>query len=61
VIAVLHDFEQVREHFPETLLLARRLIGWGATQEVMSSANLLQARVMAERWDEDAEACEPAA
>lgn len=61
VIAVLHDFEQVRAHFPETLLLARRLIGWGATQEVMSSANLLQARVMAERWDEDAEACEPAA
>jgi zinc/manganese transport system ATP-binding protein len=61
VIAVLHDFEQVRAHFPETLLLARRLIGWGPTQEVMSSANLLQARAMAERWDEDAEACEPAA
>ncbi|MBB3659546.1 zinc/manganese transport system ATP-binding protein [Rhizobium sp. BK650] len=61
VIAVLHDFEQVRAHFPQTLLLARRLIGWGPTQEVMSSANLLQARAMAERWDEDAEACEPAA
>lgn len=61
VIAVLHDFEQVRAHFPETLLLARQLIGWGPTQEVMSSANLLQARAMAERWDEDAEACEPAA
>ncbi len=61
VIAVLHDFEQVRAHFPETLLLARRLIGWGPTQEVMSSANLLRARAMAERWDEDAEACEPAA
>lgn len=61
VIAVLHDFEQVRAHFPETLLLARRLVGWGPTQEVMSSANLLQARAMAERWDEDAEACEPAA
>jgi zinc/manganese transport system ATP-binding protein len=61
VIAVLHDFEQVRAHFPETLLLARRLIGWGMTQEVMSSANLLEARAMAERWDEDAEACEPAA
>ncbi|MBB3592214.1 zinc/manganese transport system ATP-binding protein [Rhizobium sp. BK529] len=57
VIAVLHDFEQVREYFPETLLLARRLIGWGPTQQVMSSANLLQARAMAERWDEDAEAC----
>lgn len=61
VIAVLHDFAQVRAHFPETLLLARRLIGWGPTQKVMSSANLQQARAMAERWDEDAEACEPAA
>ncbi|MBB3311290.1 zinc/manganese transport system ATP-binding protein [Rhizobium sp. BK196] len=61
VIAVLHDFEQVRAHFPESLLLARRLIGWGPTQEVMSSANLLQARAMTGRWDEDAEACEPAA
>ncbi|MBW9056437.1 metal ABC transporter ATP-binding protein [Rhizobium mesosinicum] len=61
VIAVLHDFGQVKAHFPETLLLARRLIGWGPTREVMSSANLLRARAMAERWDEDAEACEPAA
>lgn len=62
VIAVLHDFEQVRAHFPETLLLARRLIGWGPTREVMSSVNLLQARAMAERWEEDTETCEvPAA
>jgi zinc/manganese transport system ATP-binding protein len=61
VIAVLHDFEQVRAHFPETLLLARRLIDWGPTREVMSAANLLQARAMAERWDENAETCEPAA
>ncbi|ANL45736.1 Mn/Zn ABC transporter ATP-binding protein [Rhizobium phaseoli] len=59
VIAVLHDFELVRTHFPETLLLARELVGWGPTTDVMSSANLLKARAMAERWDEDAAACEP--
>jgi zinc/manganese transport system ATP-binding protein len=59
VIAVLHDFEQVRTHFPETLLLARELVGWGRTQDVMSPANLVTARAMAERWDEDAEACLP--
>ncbi|MGG7576643.1 metal ABC transporter ATP-binding protein [Rhizobium sp. Nf11,1] len=58
VIAVLHDFELVRAHFPQTLLLARELVGWGPTAEVMSPANLLQARAMAERWDEDAAACE---
>ncbi|KEC72860.1 UNVERIFIED_ORG: zinc/manganese transport system ATP-binding protein [Rhizobium esperanzae] len=59
VIAVLHDFELVRTHFPETLLLARELVGWGPTTDVMSSANLLKARAMAERWDEDAAACAP--
>ncbi|ANL64694.1 Mn/Zn ABC transporter ATP-binding protein [Rhizobium phaseoli] len=59
VIAVLHDFELVRTHFPETLLLARELVGWGPTADVMSSANLLKARAMAERWDEDAAACAP--
>lgn len=59
VIAVLHDFDLVRTHFPETLLLARELVGWGPTADVMSSANLQKARAMAERWDEDAEACGP--
>ncbi|TAY15879.1 metal ABC transporter ATP-binding protein [Rhizobium leguminosarum] len=59
VIAVLHDFELVRAHFPQTLLLARELVGWGATADVMSSVNLLKARAMAERWDEDANACAP--
>jgi zinc/manganese transport system ATP-binding protein len=58
VIAVLHDFEQVREHFPNTLLLARELIGWGATQDVLTPANLLVARRMSEKWDEDATFCE---
>lgn len=53
VITVLHDFEQVRAHFPETLLLAREPIGWGPTETVLSSANLLRARTMAERWDEN--------
>ncbi len=28
VVAVLHDFDQVRTHFPQTLLIARELIGW---------------------------------
>jgi zinc/manganese transport system ATP-binding protein len=61
VVAVLHDFEQVRAHFPETLLMARELVGWGDTRDVMSAANLIRARAMAESWDEDADACLPAA
>lgn len=57
VIAVLHDFEQVRAYFPETLLIARELVGWGRTQDVMSATNLIRARAMAERWDMEADEC----
>jgi zinc/manganese transport system ATP-binding protein len=60
VIAVLHDLEQIRAHFPETLLMARQLIAWGPTADVMSDGNLSRARMMAERWDETAGACETA-
>ncbi|TWB55456.1 zinc/manganese transport system ATP-binding protein [Rhizobium sp. ERR 922] len=59
VIAVLHDFEQVRSYFPETLLIARKLVGWGRTEDVMSPTNLIKARAMAERWDEEAATCLP--
>ncbi len=61
VIAVLHDFDQLRAHFPETLLMARELIAWGPTQQVMSPVNLMRARIMAERWDDNSDVCEPAA
>lgn len=55
VIAVLHDFDQIRRSFPETLLLAREAIQWGDTGAVLSPANLLKARAMAECWDEESE------
>jgi zinc/manganese transport system ATP-binding protein len=58
VIAVLHDFEQVKAHFPQTLLIAREPVGWGPTASVMTSGNLTKARAMAEAWDETADICE---
>ncbi|ARV18298.1 High-affinity zinc uptake system ATP-binding protein ZnuC [Curvibacter sp. AEP1-3] len=58
VIAVLHDDAQVREHFPQTLLLARECIAWGATAEVLTEVNLQRARAMAEAWDETAAICD---
>jgi zinc/manganese transport system ATP-binding protein len=61
VIAVLHDLEQVRMHFDRTLLLAKRCIAWGPTAEVLSAEHLLQARRMAEAWDDDAPLCREAA
>ncbi len=58
IIAVLHDFEQVRAHFPQTLLIAREPVGWGPTASIMTPGNLLKARAMAESWDESAAICE---
>lgn len=57
VVAVLHDLEQVREHFPETLLLAREPVAWGPTGRVLTPEHLLRARRMAEAWDDDAAVC----
>lgn len=58
VIAVLHDDSLVRQYFPATLLLARELVGWGATSDVLTEPNLRSARAMAEAWDEAAGRCD---
>lgn len=60
VVAVLHDIELVREHFPQSLLLAREAVAWGPTAQVLRAENLFRARQMAERWDETAPVCERA-
>jgi zinc/manganese transport system ATP-binding protein len=52
VIAVLHDLTQVQAHFDTTLLLARELVAWGPTDEVVRPAQLERARAMAESWDD---------
>ena len=57
VLAALHDMDLVRDHFPETLLLARGKVGWGATSDVLTTANLLEARRMCEAFDDGAVAC----
>jgi zinc/manganese transport system ATP-binding protein len=46
IIAVLHDLAQVHVHFPMTLLLARRGIGWGETAAVLTPENLARASAM---------------
>ena len=62
VAAVLHDLDQVRGHFPETLLIARECVAWGETREVLTPDNLQRARHMSEAWSAEAEDCrrEPA-
>ncbi len=61
VVCVSHDFDQVRRHFPETLLLARRAIAWGPTAEALSPENLAAARAMGEQWSAAASVCRGAA
>jgi zinc/manganese transport system ATP-binding protein len=57
VLAALHDMEIVRANFPETLLLARGQVAWGATADVLTAENLLEARRMCEAFDDSAAAC----
>jgi zinc/manganese transport system ATP-binding protein len=61
VITVLHDLDQVREHFEQVLLLARERVAWGPTAEVLKAEHLFKARQMAESWDESAPTCERSA
>ena len=51
VIAVLHDLDLVTRMFPQTLLLARRMIAWGDTASVLSAANRQRARLSLDPWD----------
>jgi zinc/manganese transport system ATP-binding protein len=57
VLAALHDIDLVKANFPETLLLAREKVAWGATADVLTPENLTKARHMCEAFDEEAAAC----
>jgi zinc/manganese transport system ATP-binding protein len=58
VLAALHDIEQVRAHFPETLLIAREVVAWGETRKVLSPGNLAKSRQLVEAFDEHADICD---
>jgi zinc/manganese transport system ATP-binding protein len=58
VLAALHDLEQVRAYFPTTLLLAREVVAWGETRQVLTPANLAKSRQLVEAFDEHADVCE---
>lgn len=59
VMVVVHDFDLVREHFPEALLLARQPVAWGDARTTLAPENLLRARQFHEAWDETAPWCAP--
>lgn len=45
VLAVIHDYPLVKKYFPESILLARKLIASGPTLEVVTDDHLLEAHV----------------
>lgn len=57
VIAILHDCEQVKTFFPQTLLLAREVIAWGETCHVLTDDNMKRAVQTATLWQERAPIC----
>lgn len=57
VLAVLHDLEEVRRHFPTCLLVAREPIAFGETAKVLSRDNLKAARRRSEAFDDHAPVC----
>jgi zinc/manganese transport system ATP-binding protein len=57
VLAALHDIDLVKANFPDTLLLAREPVAWGATPSVLTQENLGKARLMCEAFDDRADTC----
>lgn len=57
VLAVLHDFEAVKAHFPQTMMLARGLVAHGPTAHVLTAENHFRARQMCEACDGPPHTC----
>ena len=51
VIAVLHDYEQVRAYFPNTVLVAREKIAAGPTEQVLVEPLLVKANEAMQQHD----------
>lgn len=57
VATVVHDLALAREHFPDSLLLAREAIAWGPSLEVLQPHNLGRAQQTISQWHDEAEWC----
>ncbi len=57
VVAVVHDLPMVRNCFPRTLMLARRQVAHGPTEQVLTDEQWRRAQDMPEPFDDDAPLC----
>lgn len=57
VISVLHNYQQVKEHFEKTLIIAREVIDFGYTKDVLTEQNISLAFNIGTYPHEDATIC----
>lgn len=60
ILTVLHDLRLVKTYFPESMLLAREIIAWGKTENILTDAHLNVARRRIEAPDPYPSLCEKA-
>ena len=53
IIAVLHDYAQVRDYFSDALLLAREKVAAGRTPSVLTDENLARANMLMQRQESE--------
>ena len=58
IICVLHDINQIRDNFPNCLLLARKCVAWGESGATLTNDNLFNAKLFHEAWRDNAKVCE---
>lgn len=60
IICVLHDFEQIKSHFTQCMLLARECIAWDTPAKALHPEKLMNARFFREDWNRNVAICERA-
>lgn len=51
ILVVTHDFELVRTYFSQTMLLAKEMIAWGNTKDVLTLDHLRKAKTLSCHWE----------
>ena len=57
ILMVWHHLDEVIEHFPKTLLIAREMIAYGDTASVLTAENLSRAKTIQTAFNEKAGVC----
>ena len=57
IISILHNYNQVFDHFDKTLIIAKEVVGFGKTSEVLTSENINKAFSISTSPNENAAIC----